>query len=112
MEDRSVRNRTGCGPAGRCLASKNPGPEHEALGRGNIAEERNPAVVSYSIEIPPQLEEWAALGEVRHFNGTNDSGWFTVTDSDRLGPEYLVFLAPSMATIEIYFFGKFGGYIR
>jgi Immunity protein 61 len=102
------------------------------LGRGNIAEERNPAAVSYSIEIPPQLEEWAALagysltpetddgramfwsagGEVRHFIGTNDSGWFTVNDSDRLGPEYLVFLAPSMATIEIYFFGKFGGYIR
>jgi hypothetical protein len=86
------------------------------------------------IEVPPQLTEWAALagysltpgsdtedgramfwsagGEVRHFIGTNDAGWFTVTDSDRLGPEYLVFLAPSMATIESYFFGKFGGYIR
>src|ERR1700740_657518 len=109
MEDQSVRNRTGCGPAGRCLASKNPGPEHEALGRGNIAEERNPAVVSYSIEIPPQLEEWAALagyrltpetddgramfwsagGEVRHFIGTNDSGWVFFPAPERLRPQTL-----------------------
>jgi hypothetical protein len=88
----------------------------------------------YPIEIPPQLAEWAVLagysltpgsvtedgramfwsagGEVRHFIGANNTGWFDVTDSDRLGPEYLVFAAPSMATIESYFFGKFGGYVR
>src|SRR6201995_2002919 len=103
---------TGRGPAWRRLASPNPGPEHEALGRGNIAEERNPAAVSYSIEIPTQLEEWAALagyrltdetddgramfwsagGDVRNFIGTNDSGWFTVPAADRFGPEYRVFL--------------------
>lgn len=90
--------------------------------------------MSYQIEIPAQLVEWAELagykltpgsvtederamfwsagGEVRHFIGITDTGWFEVTDSDRLGPEYLVFMAPSMATIERYFFGRFGGYIR
>src|SRR5581483_7273543 len=55
---------------------------------------------------------WSAGGEVRHFVGISDTGWFNVTDSDRLGPEYLVFAAPSMATVESYFFGRFGGYIR
>jgi hypothetical protein len=87
-----------------------------------------------SIEITARLTEWAELagygftsgsvtddgramfwspgGEVRHFVGADSPGWFIVTDSDRLGPEYLMFLAPSMATIEAYFFGKFGGYIR
>lgn len=86
------------------------------------------------MEISSQLEEWAALagysltpgsstrdgralfwsagGEVRHFIGTDNQGWFSVTDSDRLGPEYSVFAAASMVTIEKYFFGKFGGYIR
>jgi hypothetical protein len=90
--------------------------------------------VSNLVEISLQLEEWAALagysltpgsdtkdgralfwsagGEVRHFIGIDDRGWFSVTDSDRLGPEYSVFAASSMATIEKYFFGKFGGYIR
>jgi hypothetical protein len=55
---------------------------------------------------------WSSGGEVRHFIGIDNSGWFKVTDSDRLGPEYLVFAAPSIATVERYFFGKFGGYIR
>jgi immunity protein 61 of polymorphic toxin system len=86
------------------------------------------------IEISHRLEEWAAVagytltpgvrtddgralfwstgGEVRHFIGVNDGGWFVVTDSDRLGPEYLDLAAPSMATIERYFFGKFGRFIR
>lgn len=86
------------------------------------------------IEISPRLEEWAALagytltpgsrtrdgramfwspgGEVRYFIGANHDGWFIVTDSDRLGPEYLDLAAPSMATIERYFFGKFGRFIR
>jgi hypothetical protein len=55
---------------------------------------------------------WSAGGEVRHFIGSNDDGLFIVTDSDRLGPEYLDLAAPSMATIEGYFFGKFGRFIR
>jgi hypothetical protein len=86
------------------------------------------------IPISPRLEEWAVLagysltpgsvtddgralfwsdgGEVRHFVGANDSGWFVVTDSDRLGPEYYRFAAHSLNTIEKHFFGKFGEYIR
>jgi immunity protein 61 of polymorphic toxin system len=86
------------------------------------------------IEISPRLEEWATIagytltpasrshdgralfwsagGEVRHFIGAGDDGWFVVSDSDRLGPEYLDVAAPSMATIERYFFGKFGRFIR
>jgi immunity protein 61 of polymorphic toxin system len=90
--------------------------------------------VNYFVEVSPQLEDWAALagysltpgsstqdgralfwsagGEVRHFIGTDNRGWFSVSDSDRLGLEYLVFAAPSIATVEKYFFGKFGGYIR
>jgi Immunity protein 61 len=86
------------------------------------------------IEISPRLEEWAALagysltpgsrtddgralfwsdgGEIRHFIGTNSRGWFVVTDSDRLGPEYLNLAARSMTTIEHYFFGQFGRFIR
>jgi hypothetical protein len=86
------------------------------------------------IEISAELQEWAASagyeltpgtttadgraifwadgGEIRHFVGVGDDGWFYVNDSDRLGPEYLDLAAPSMATIETYFFGKFGRFIR
>jgi hypothetical protein len=86
------------------------------------------------IEISPQLEKWAALagyaltpgsqtadgraifwsngGEIRHCIGTHEGGWFVVTDSDRLGPEYLNLAAPSMTIIELYFFGQFGRFIR
>jgi hypothetical protein len=86
------------------------------------------------IEISPQLEKWAALagysltpgsrtddgralfwsdgGEIRHFIGTDARGWFVVTDSDRLGPEYLDLAARSMTTIEHYFLGQFGRFVR
>jgi Immunity protein 61 len=86
------------------------------------------------IEISARLEEWAALagysltrgsrrddgralfwsdgGEIRHFIGANGRDWFVVTDSDRLGPEYLNLAARSMTTIEHYFFGQFGRFIR
>lgn len=83
------------------------------------------------IEVPARLEDWAARagytltlqsdgraefwsrgGEVRYLIGARDDGWFVITSSDRLGPEYLTLAAPSKQTIERYFFGMFGGYIR
>ena len=82
-----------------------------------------------SIEISPQLEEWAkradyaltpgsrtadgraifwaSLGEIRLLIGRTQDGWFVVTDSDRMGSEHFILTAPSMTTIEKYFFGKF-----
>jgi hypothetical protein len=87
-----------------------------------------------SIEISHRLAEWAALagyaltpgsstpdgramlwsagGEVRHFIGSGRDGWFTITDSDRLGPEYFKLAAASMSIVEKYFFGTFGRLIR
>jgi immunity protein 61 of polymorphic toxin system len=81
------------------------------------------------IEISPQLEQWAkranyeltpgsrmadgravfwaSLGEIRLLIGRNQDGWFVITDSDRMGPEHFVLAAPSMTTIEKYFFGRF-----
>jgi hypothetical protein len=86
------------------------------------------------VEIPPQLEEWGKLagytltpafraydgralfwsagGEVRLYIGANDDGWFVITRSERLGPERFRLAAPSMGTIQRYFFGKFGRGIR
>ncbi|WP_084293473.1 TNT antitoxin family protein [Mycobacterium gastri] len=55
---------------------------------------------------------WASLGEIRLFIGWNDRGWFVVTDSDRMGPEHFILAAPSMDTIEKYFFGRFCPTIR
>lgn len=55
---------------------------------------------------------WASLGEIRLFIGRNDRGWFVVTDSDRMGPEHFILAAPSMDTIEKYFFGRFCQVIR
>jgi hypothetical protein len=82
-----------------------------------------------SIEISPQLEEWAkladyaltpgsrtadgravfwaSLGEIRLLIGRNQDGWFVVTDSDRMGSEHFILVARSMTTIEKYFFGRF-----
>jgi hypothetical protein len=90
--------------------------------------------VSRVVEISTQLREWANLagysltpggttddgrailwsdgGEIRHFVGIDDAGWCVVTDSDRFGPEYFTIAAPSVTTIETYFFGKFGRFIR
>src|ERR1039458_4298828 len=87
-----------------------------------------------SIQISRQLEEWASLagysmtpgsstpdgramlwsagGEVRYFIGRNDSDWFIITDSDRLGSENFKLAAASMSTVEKYLFGMFGEYIR
>jgi hypothetical protein len=87
-----------------------------------------------SIEISPRLEEWAALadymltpasrthdgralfwsagGETRLYIGTNRHGWLIITDSFRMGSEKFKFAALSRTTIERYFFGRFGEYIR
>jgi len=83
--------------------------------------------MSRVVEISTQLREWATLagysltpggttddgrailwsdgGEIRHFVGIDDAGWCVVTDSDRLGPEYFTIAAPSVTTVETYFFG-------
>ncbi|MBV8455139.1 MAG: TNT antitoxin family protein [Acetobacteraceae bacterium] len=82
-----------------------------------------------AIEISPRLEEWAkqagyaltpgsrtvdgralfwaSLGEIRLVIGKNQDGWFVVTDSDRMGSEHFILAAPSMGTIEKYFYGRF-----
>jgi hypothetical protein len=86
------------------------------------------------VEIPPQLEQWGKLagyiltpasrahdgralfwsagGEVQLYIGTNRHGWLIITDSFRMGPEKFKFAALSRITIERYFFGRFGEYIR
>ncbi len=55
---------------------------------------------------------WSPGGEVRYFVGANDDNWFIITDSDRLGPENFRLAANSISTIEKYFFGTFGEFIR
>jgi Immunity protein 61 len=86
------------------------------------------------IEISPRLEEWgrlagyaltpgsrtddgravfwASLGEVRLLIGRDATGWFVITDSDRMGPEHFILAAPTIDTIERYFFGRFCQSIR
>jgi hypothetical protein len=87
-----------------------------------------------SIEISAELKKWgelagyklahgtnpndgvavfsASLGETRILIRRNNTGWFVITDSDRMGPEQFILATPSMATVERYFFGKFGLAIR
>jgi hypothetical protein len=55
---------------------------------------------------------WSPGGEVRYFVGANDDNWLIITDSDRLGAEHYRFAANSITTIEKYFFGMFGEFIR
>jgi hypothetical protein len=55
---------------------------------------------------------WSPGGEVRYFVGANDDNWFIITDSDRLGAEHYKLAARSLNTIEKYFFGTFGEFIR
>jgi hypothetical protein len=55
---------------------------------------------------------WASLGEIRLLIGRNQDGWLVVTDSDRLGPEHFILAAPSITTIEKYFFGRFALSVR
>ena len=50
---------------------------------------------------------WASLGEIRLFIGRNERRWFVVTGSDRMDSEHFVLAAPSMETVEKYFFGRF-----
>ncbi|MGD1171311.1 TNT antitoxin family protein [Mycobacterium seoulense] len=54
---------------------------------------------------------WAAAGEIRLLIG-NSSGWFVITDSDRMGAEHFILAAPAMSTIEKYLFGRFCLHIR
>jgi hypothetical protein len=49
---------------------------------------------------------------VRYFVGANDDGWFIITDSDRLGAEKFRLAASSISSVEKYFFGTFGEFIR
>ncbi|WP_084163436.1 TNT antitoxin family protein [Mycobacterium triplex] len=86
------------------------------------------------VEISKELEDWgklagytltpgaktddgraifaASLGEIRLLIGQSKNGLFIITDSDRMGPEQFILAAPLMATIERYFFGRFGLSIR
>lgn len=50
--------------------------------------------------------------EIRYFVEKVDGGWFRVTSSNRMGPEQFEMAAPSLSTIEAYFYGSFGSDIR
>jgi hypothetical protein len=50
--------------------------------------------------------------EIRYFVEKVDEGWFRVTSSNRMGPEQFEMAAPSLSTIEAYFYGSFGADIR
>jgi hypothetical protein len=83
------------------------------------------------IEVSTRLEEWARRGgwrlseaedgrpmfwkeggQLQHLIGRNGDGWFVITHLDRSGPEHLVLAAPSIETIERYFFGDLGSSVR
>jgi hypothetical protein len=84
------------------------------------------------VEISGELREWASLadfsltptdrngravfwsnnGEIRYFIGRGTDGWLRVTCSNRTGPEQLELAAPSLPTIETYFYGFFGSDVR
>lgn len=51
-------------------------------------------------------------GEVRYFIESRSDTWFVVTESDRMGQEYLVLAARSLDVVEKYFFGVFGSTVR
>jgi Immunity protein 61 len=54
---------------------------------------------------------WRNLGESRYFIGALD-GWYVITCSDRMRPETYEFSADSLAVIEKYLFGTYGGIVR
>ena len=51
-------------------------------------------------------------GEIRYFVEKVGESWFRVTCSNRMGPEQFELAAPSLSTIETYFYGSFGSDIR
>jgi hypothetical protein len=51
-------------------------------------------------------------GETRYFIEQVNDEWLRVTCSDRTGPRQLELAAPSLSTIEKYFYGFFGSNIR
>jgi hypothetical protein len=51
-------------------------------------------------------------GEIRYFVEKVGESWFRVTSSNRMGPEQFELAAPSLSTIETYFYGSFGSDIR
>lgn len=91
-------------------------------------------MIADSVDVSPDLVRWSASagmtviqgsvaidqrsaisskgGESRYYIAAAEGPWYIVTSSDRMGPEFLVFGATSMAVIEIYFFAKFGRSIR
>lgn len=52
------------------------------------------------------------LGETRILVGIDPDGLAVVTESDRLGPEYVVLAAPAVRTVEKYLLATFGATIR
>ncbi|ORW07487.1 Imm61 family immunity protein [Mycobacterium kyorinense] len=55
---------------------------------------------------------WKEGGQLQYLLGRNGDGWFVITHLERSGPEFLVVAAPSMETVERYFFGDFGSSVR
>lgn len=54
---------------------------------------------------------WNKLGESRYFIGFTGE-WYTITSSDRMGPETFDFAGQSMPIAEKYLYGTFGGAVR
>jgi hypothetical protein len=51
-------------------------------------------------------------GEIRYFVEKVGESWFRVTSSNRMGPDQFELAAPSLSTIETYFYGSFGSDFR
>jgi hypothetical protein len=69
----------------------------------------------YSLTPPDQSGRaafWTTDGEIRYFIDKANEKWFRVTRSDRMGKPQLEVAAPSMPTIERYFYGLFGMDVR
>jgi Immunity protein 61 len=84
------------------------------------------------VEISSDLENWAGNAgysltptdqngravfstsdsEIRYFIEKVNERWFRVTCSNRMGPAQFELAAPSMSTIETYFYGLFGADVR
>jgi hypothetical protein len=59
-----------------------------------------------------RVEFTAGLGEYRKLVGIEGDSWIIVNDSDRLGPEYVVFAASELEATERYLLDTFGRTIR
>jgi hypothetical protein len=82
-----------------------------------ISEELTGWALSAGYSLTPTDQEgravfWTSDGEIRYFIEKLGERWFRVTRSNRMGEPQLEVAAPSMPTIERYFYGLFGMDVR